>query len=217
MRTTTPSRTANLARRLLALGVLSCLALSNPAAAQATESKVLSGKAVTESNLVNALVPPAAAEAPAAAPGATPAEGDADVSVRTRSLRVTAAHSPAAAALAPRKKPSASLLITFETNSSALTARSKEQLDVVASALRNDRLKDFNFDVEGHADSRGNPDQNRVLSQQRAESVRMYLVNAQSIPQAKLRAIGKGDSEPMNMKDVAAAENRRVTIVTNTQ
>lgn len=215
MRTTTPSRTANLARRLLALGVLSCLALSNPAAAQATESKVLSGKAVTESNLVNALVPPAAAEAPAA--GATPAEGDADVSVRTRSLRVTAANSPAAAALAPRKKPSASLLITFETNSSALTARSKEQLDVVASALRNDRLKDFNFDVEGHADSRGNPDQNRVLSQQRAESVRMYLVNAQSIPQAKLRAIGKGDSEPMNMKDVAAAENRRVTIVTNTQ
>lgn len=217
MRSITISRRPTPARHRLALALLSCIVLlSNPVAAQSNEGKVLSGKAVTESNLVDALTP-AAAATPSAAPGGAPAEGDVDVSVKTRSLRVTAANSPAAATLAPRKKASASLLITFETNSSALTTRSKEQLDVVAAALRNDRLKDFNFDVEGHADSRGNPEQNRVLSQQRAESVRMYLVTAQNIPQAKLRAIGKGDTEPMNVKDVAAAENRRVTIVTNTQ
>ena len=192
-----------------ALGVLSGLAFSHLAVAQANDSKVLSGKAVTESNLLDALTP---AAAPAAAAG-----GDADVAVRTRSLRVSADTSATAAVLAPRKKPSASLLITFETNSAALTVHSKEQLDVVAAALKNDRLKDFSFDVEGHADARGNPEQNKLLSQQRAESVRMYLITAQDIPQAKLRAIGKGDSEPMNLKDVAAAENRRVTIVTNSQ
>ncbi|MDP3822227.1 MAG: OmpA family protein [Burkholderiales bacterium] len=203
---------ATLARRLAAAGVVSCLVVSQLVWAQAGNGKVLSGKAVTESNLLDALTP--AAAAPAAAAG--DANGDADVAVRTRSLRVTS-NTPAAAVLAPRKKASASLLITFETNSAQLTPRSKEQLDVVAAALKNDRLKDFSFEVEGHADARGAADANQLLSQQRAESVRAYLVGSHSIPEARLRAVGKGDTEPMNTRDVAAAENRRVTITTVTQ
>jgi outer membrane protein OmpA-like peptidoglycan-associated protein len=202
-----------LAKRLAAAGVVSCLVLSQLVWAQAGNGKVLSGKAVTENNLLDALTP--AAAAPAAAP-AGDANGDADVAVRTRSLRVTS-NTPASATLAPRKKASASLLITFETNSAQLTARSKEQLDVVAAALKNDRLKDFSFEVEGHADSRGAADANQLLSQQRAESVRAYLVGSHSIAEARLRAVGKGDTEPMNTRDVAAAENRRVTITTITQ
>ena len=206
------SRPTTLVRRLAAAGVVSCLVVSQLVWAQAGNGKVLSGKAVTESNLLDALTP--AAAAPAAAAG--DANGDADVAVRTRSLRVTS-NTPAAAVLAPRKKASASLLITFETNSAQLTARSKEQLDVVAAALKNDRLKDFSFEVEGHADARGAADANQLLSQQRAESVRAYLVGSHSIPEARLRAVGKGDTEPMNTRDVAAAENRRVTITTVTQ
>jgi outer membrane protein OmpA-like peptidoglycan-associated protein len=201
-----------LAKRLAAVGVVSCLVVSQLVWAQAGTGKVLSGKAVTESNLLDALTP--AAAAPAAAAG--DANGEADEAERTRSLRVTS-NTPAAAALAPRKKASASLLITFETNSAQLTARSKEQLDVVASALKNDRLKDFSFEVEGHADARGAADANQLLSQQRAESVRAYLVGNHSIAEARLRAVGKGDTEPMNTRDVAAAENRRVTITTITQ
>ena len=201
-----------LARRLAVAGMVSCLVVSQLSWAQAGNGKVLSGKAVTESNLLDALTP--AAAAPAAAAG--DANGDADVAVRTRSLRVTS-NTPAAAVLAPRKKASASLLITFETNSAQLTPRSKEQLDVVAAALKNDRLKDFSFEVEGHADARGAADANQLLSQQRAESVRAYLVGSHSIPEARLRAVGKGDTEPMNTRDVAAAENRRVTITTVTQ
>ncbi|MEO8805071.1 MAG: OmpA family protein [Burkholderiaceae bacterium] len=209
----TASRPATLAKRLATLGLMSCLALSQVVSAQAGNGKVLTGKAVNESNLLEALTPPAAAPA---ANGTTDANGDVDVGVRTRSLRVTS-NTPAAAVLAPRKKASASLLITFETNSAQLTARSKDQLDVVAAALKNDRLKDFSFEVEGHADARGAAEANRVLSQQRAESVRDYLVGTHSIPEARLRAVGKGDTEPMNTRDVAAAENRRVTITTITQ
>ena len=208
------SHPTTLAKRLAAAGVVSCLVVSQLVWAQAGNGKVLSGKAVTESNLLDALTP--AAAAPGAAPAAGDANGDADVAVRTRSLRVTS-NTPAAAVLAPRKKASASLLITFETNSAQLTARSKEQLDVVAAALKNDRLKDFSFEVEGHADLRGAADANKLLSQQRAESVRAYLVGSHSIAEARLRAVGKGDTEPMNTRDVAAAENRRVTITTITQ
>ena len=206
-------RLATIAKRLAALGLMSCLALSQVVSAQAGNGKVLTGKAVNENNLLEALTPPAA---PAAAPATDPNNGDVDVGVRTRSLRVTS-NTPASAVLTPRKKASASLLITFETNSSQLTARSKEQLDVVAAALKNDRLKDFSFEVEGHADARGAADANKLLSQQRAESVRDYLVGTHSISEARLRAVGKGDTEPMNTRDVAAAENRRVTITTITQ
>ena len=88
---------------------------------------------------------------------------------------------------------------------------------MVAAALKNDRLKDFSFEVEGHADARGAADANKLLSQQRAESVRDYLVGTHSISEVRLRAVGKGDTEPMNTRDVAAAENRRVTITTITQ
>lgn len=189
------------------VAALSCLSMATAAAAD--QGKLLQGKAVTESNVLDALTP-----APVDVPS-----GDADVSVRTRSLRVTPTdNSPSAQVLAaPRKKASASLLITFETNSAALTQQSKEQLDVVAAALKNDRLKDFRFEVQGHADSRGAANVNMTLSQQRAESVRVYLIGSHQIAQARLLAVGKGDAEPMNTRDATAAENRRVTITTLTQ
>lgn len=187
-----------------ALATAVALLAAGSALAQ-SDGKVLRGKAVTEANLLEALTP-----------GAAPA-GDADVAVRTRSLKVSSDSAPSSAVLAPKKKASASLLITFETNSATLTAHSKEQLDVVAATLKNERLRDFTFNVEGHADARGSPDANRALSQQRAEAVRLYLITSRSVPAERLRAVGKGDSEPMNTRDIAAAENRRVTIVTNAQ
>lgn len=173
------------------------LALLATATGAQPDTKVLKGRAVTQQNVLDALTPKP--------PGAS------------RSLKVTPdGASPSSATLAATKKASASLLITFETNSAVLQSRSKEQLDVVAAALKNDRLKDFRFDVEGHADPRGTPEGNRLLSQQRAESVRDYLVGTHGVPESRLRPVGKGDVELLNTRDVAAAENRRVTIVTVT-
>lgn len=189
---------SGLPRAALASLILSA-AMSLPALSQSVDTKLLRGKAVTESNVLEALTPAPAEER-----------------VVTRSLRVS--KDPAVAeVLAPQRRPSASLLITFETNSAVLTQRAKEQLDVVAAALKNDKLKDFGFEVEGHADPRGTEEGNMTLSQRRAESVRNYLIEAQGIAQTRLRAVGKGDSEVLNTKDIAAAENRRVTIVTITQ
>ncbi len=161
----------------------------------AESTQVLKGSKVTEENLLDALTPP---EEP----------------VVTRSLKVsrdTAGVLPSK----PARKPSASLLITFETGSAELTAASKKQLDVVAAALKNNRLAEYNFSVEGHADPRGNPELNLQLSQQRADSVRDYLVSQHGIAADRLKAEGKGDRDPLNAKVPSAAENRRVTIVTN--
>ena len=181
---------------------LACLAL-HTAHAQSNE-KLLRDSAVTEANLLEALTP-----------SASTGTGDAGVQVRSRSLKVSPTSPSAAQALVPKKRPNASLLVTFETNSAALTAHAKEMLNVVATTLGNDKLKNFTFTIVGHADARGNPEANLTLSQRRAEAVRQYLVDAGDVPANKLRAIGKGDKEPLNTSDIAAAENRRVAFVTN--
>ena len=185
----TSSSTSILTRSLLAVALAAGFALAH--AEGPAPTTVLKGKAVTENNLIDALTP----EEP----------------VVTRSLRVQRDTPGQQAA----RKPSASLLITFETNSADLTPQAKKQLDVVAAALRNNKLAEYGFNVEGHADPRGLHDANLSLSQQRAESVRNYLISAHSIDAKRLKAVGKGDSEVLNANNPAAVENRRVTIVTD--
>ena len=112
-----------------ALWLLVGLAIPATAAAQANNETLLKGRDVTEENVLEALVP----GPPAASDGASvPASG-----IKTRAIHTSVRATPAEEVLKrARRKPSASLLITFETNSSELTARSKEQLDVVAAALQ---------------------------------------------------------------------------------
>ena len=115
---------------------------------------------------------------------------------------------------APVKRPSAPLMIIFVTNSAELTPGAKKRLDSVGEALNTDKLSDFKFDIEGHADPRGGEEFNQQLSQARAESVQQYLVLAHHVGQQRLKAIGKGDRELLNVKNPTAEENRRVTIKT---
>lgn len=164
------------------------VAATLPALAQ--ETPVLAEGKVTQDSLIEALTP---APAP----------------LRTRSIRVLRDSAPPA----PVKRASASLLITFETNSANLTARAKRSLDVVGAALASDKLADFRFGIEGYADPRGQSARNLKLSQLRAESVRDYLVAAHHIDRSRLEPVGKGDADVLNKTDLGAAENRRVTLV----
>lgn len=166
----------------------SCLLLAAlPVLAQ--EAPAIAEGKVTEDALIDALTP---APAP----------------MRTRSIRVVRDEP-----IAPPKRASASLLITFETNSAALTASAKRALDTVGGALASDKLSSFRFGIEGYADPRGVSARNLKLSQMRAESVRDYLVSAHKIDRSRLEPIGKGDTEVLNKSDLSAAENRRVTLV----
>jgi outer membrane protein OmpA-like peptidoglycan-associated protein len=170
-----------------------CVAL--PAISYGENDKVLKGREITESALIDALTPEAGAMTQ------TP---------RTRSIRVGP---DLIAAPIPLAKPaSASLLITFETDSEMLTPQAKSSLDVVARALASDKLADFRFLVEGHADPRGVHEHNMQLSQARAESVVKYLSANHSIARDRLKPEGKGDTELRNTIKTDAAENRRVTI-----
>jgi OmpA-OmpF porin, OOP family len=180
-------------RIVLALG----LALSLPPGWADDKTRVLSGKKVTESALIEALVidgPPAPED------GATRGFGIARPSKM------------------PRKDNSgggkASLLMTFAVDSSELTGDTVRMLDTVAKALQSDQLAGFSFRIEGHADPRGGDEWNRQLSQKRAEAVVGYLIERHGILPERLAPLGKGASELIDKKNPNAQVNRRVTIVT---
>ncbi len=73
--------------------------------------------------------------------------------------------------------------------------------------------------IEGHTDSYGGDDMNQVLSQQRAESVQQYMINAMRIPTYRLIATGYGETRPIANNETASGRehNRRIDIVIKPQ
>ncbi len=69
--------------------------------------------------------------------------------------------------------------------------------------------------IEGHTDSHGGDDLNQKLSQDRAESVQKYMINAMRIPTYRLIATGYGETRPVSSNETEAgrARNRRIDIV----
>lgn len=176
--------------------------------AQAQETVLREGQ-VSEKLLIEALAPKQAATAPDEA--ASGAEGG----VRTRSFRpmlrpAGAAAGTAATAAQPGR---ASILVTFVTNSADLTPDAKKALDVLAGAMKSEKLASVKFTIEGHADPRGGEELNMRLSQSRAESVRGYLTASHGLAAERINAVGRGSSALMKPGEPAAPENRRVTIV----
>lgn len=126
----------------------------------------------------------------------------------------SSAVAPAAAAPpAPGPAPSLALSIQFEPNSARVRAESGPLLGSLVAALQSPELKSNRFIIEGHADARGAAERNQRLSQERADEVRLYLV-ALGVHPSRLRAVGRGVSQPVNANEPAAAENRRVRVVT---
>lgn len=183
------------------------LALMLAAGATQAQEKVLREGQVTQQALIDALNPTPADGAASAADGST--------GVRTRSFRpaVRPAAAVAGTAAAAAQPARASILVTFVTNSADLTASAKSALDVLAAAMKSEKLAAVKFTIEGHADPRGSEELNLKLSQARAESVRDYLTTAHGLAAERVNAVGKGSSALMKPSEPAAPENRRVTIV----
>jgi outer membrane protein OmpA-like peptidoglycan-associated protein len=103
--------------------------------------------------------------------------------------------------------------VYFATAKAKIKRRSFNILNQVALVLRaNPQVKGVR--VEGHTDSRGNAERNKVLSQKRAEAVRDYLIK-QGIEASRLYAVGYGPDRPIadNKTRKGRADNRRVEFV----
>jgi OOP family OmpA-OmpF porin len=69
--------------------------------------------------------------------------------------------------------------------------------------------------IEGHTDSTGSPEVNELLSQERAESVRQYLLANKTLSNDRIVAVGYGSSKPLasNETEEGRAVNRRIDII----
>ena len=69
--------------------------------------------------------------------------------------------------------------------------------------------------IEGHTDSTGSQEKNQALSEQRAQSVRQYLIANGTLPSKKIAAAGYGFSKPIAPNETAEgrAQNRRIDVI----
>ena len=102
--------------------------------------------------------------------------------------------------------------VLFETSKYELKPAARERLARVSGILL--AYPSLNVAVEGYTDSTGSDDFNQKLSEQRAEAVRDYLVQA-GVADAAVTARGFGKAEPVAPNDSADGrqKNRRVELV----
>lgn len=101
--------------------------------------------------------------------------------------------------------------IQFEFDSSILKTDAYTVLDQVASVIKaNPSVK---YVLKGYASAEGTPEHNQKLSEDRANSVKTYLVNA-GVSSANITAHGYGTRNPIadNSTETGRVLNRRVEI-----
>jgi len=84
-------------------------------------------------------------------------------------------------------------------------------MDRAIAEMKKDPL--VKFVLNGNASAEGTPQHNMSLSVERANAVKMYLVNS-GVNADNLRAVGNGESKPVadNTTEAGRALNRRVEI-----
>jgi outer membrane protein OmpA-like peptidoglycan-associated protein len=104
------------------------------------------------------------------------------------------------------------LYINFDTDKAALRPDATPAINEIAKLLQGDPA--LKLSIEGHTDSVGTPERNRILSGERAEAVREALL-AKGIAGDRLSAQGFGPDKPIadNKDESGRARNRRVELV----
>lgn len=104
--------------------------------------------------------------------------------------------------------------ILFDTGTYRIKRPDSEPpLAMIAAVLKDD--PSLRVEIQGHTDNVGSPATNQKLSQDRAESVKNWLVTRHGIDPSRLTTTGFGDTKPMgdNKTEEGRAQNRRVELV----
>lgn len=102
--------------------------------------------------------------------------------------------------------------VLFDTGKYTIRPLAREKLARLSGIVL--AYPGLKLESEGHTDNIGGEQFNQKLSEQRAQTVRDYLVS-QGIPDASVTSTGKGFSMPVASNDTAAGrqKNRRVEII----
>ena len=103
--------------------------------------------------------------------------------------------------------------ILFDSGSDKIKAESYKTLADIGQLLTESPA--LRLSVEGHTDSDGADQANLTLSENRAKSVRSYLMETFKIDGARLESKGLGETKPIDTNDTpeGKANNRRVELV----
>ena len=101
----------------------------------------------------------------------------------------------------------------FDTGSNVLRPEAIRELDRGIRFIQ--RFQPIKVRIEGHTDDSGDADFNMTLSQERADSVKEYLVSQGNIDEEVLVPVGYGESKPLASNDTPEGQrkNRRFEIV----
>lgn len=102
--------------------------------------------------------------------------------------------------------------VLFDTGKSTLRPGAREKLAKISGIVL--AYPDLRLAIEGNTDSVGSDATNQVLSEQRANSVRDYMLK-ENIPSASMTSHGFGKTQPVATNDTAEGrqQNRRVEMV----
>ncbi len=103
--------------------------------------------------------------------------------------------------------------IRFASGRSSIDAANVSLMNKVRDALA--LFPDTSVVVEGHTDANGTDSANLILSQDRADAVRTYLVSTFGIDAEKISSIGYGETRPVATNETAdgRARNRRIDLI----
>jgi len=103
--------------------------------------------------------------------------------------------------------------ILFDTGKATIKPESASALKVIGDVLKSDAA--LKLEIQGHTDNVGTAAANLRLSQDRAASVKAYLVQTLGVGADRLTTAGFGDTKPIadNKTDDGRAQNRRVELV----
>ena len=104
------------------------------------------------------------------------------------------------------------LYINFDTNKSTIKPESASIIEQIVELMKSQT--GLKLSIEGHTDSQGTPEKNKILSLDRAKAV-IKTVAQGGINESRMSAVGWGQEKPIadNRTEEGRAKNRRVEIV----
>jgi len=107
------------------------------------------------------------------------------------------------------------MLLNVEFDTAKFNIKNKYRDDIKKVADFMNAHPDVKASIEGHTDTVGKPERNMTLSDNRAKSVREYLIKEFGIDENRITATGFGQDRPIASNDTAEGrqKNRRVEAV----
>ncbi len=95
--------------------------------------------------------------------------------------------------------------VFFESGSSALLPESEHELKHLVQLMEDN--PDISISIHGHTDNVGSPDDNQVLSLDRSESIKNYLVQS-GVGGSRIACKGFGETRPIDTNDTEEGRSR---------